>query len=164
MVTASKGGRRVPIGVLSAFADLAALIAALPHGSRAPLSIARWLQRPAATSWQQHSSWVDGGNQSSSRLAGRPSNNPAPRSLLRLRTRRATRRNGVHVYSRLASPKPKAPAHRAGAPAPSRAACTGWETGSYSPWAGSRDLLCSILISYAYDLNSRSSTLNRFSD
>src|SRR5580704_17436342 len=31
MVTLSKGGRRAPIGVLSAFAGLAGLIASLPH-------------------------------------------------------------------------------------------------------------------------------------
>src|ERR1700722_18163290 len=61
IVTLSKGGRRAPIGVLSAFADMAGLIAALPHGSRAALSIARWLLRPAAMAWQRHSSCVDGG-------------------------------------------------------------------------------------------------------
>src|SRR5277367_2365019 len=79
MVTLSKGGRRAPIGVLSAFAGLAALIAALPHGSRAPLSIARRPSRPTARARQRHSSSVDGGNQSTSRLAGRPSKGPAPR-------------------------------------------------------------------------------------
>src|SRR5580692_284391 len=64
MVTLSKGGRRTPIDILSTFADLAALIAALPHGSRAPLSVARWPSRPAARAWQRYSSCVDGDNQS----------------------------------------------------------------------------------------------------
>ena len=145
MVTLSKGGRRVPIGVLSAFADLVALVAVLSHGSRAPLSIARWLPRPAAKSWQRHSSWVDGGSQSSSRLAGRPSKSPAP--CFSCNCEPDGQQDAMACAFIPAQPRPpaksKAPAHCAGAPAPSRAAYTGWETGTYSPWAGSRDLLCS---------------------
>src|SRR5580704_4085586 len=166
MVTPSKGGRRVPIGVLSAFTGLAVLIAAPPHGSRAPLSNARWLPRPAAKSWQRHSSCVDGGNRSSSRLAGRPSNNPAPcfscdyepdgqqdtmmcafiPAWSRLQQSRKPRRIAPGLPHRLAQ---RARGGRL----------------ALIPRGRARDSYCvRVLISYAYDLNSRSSALNRSSD
>src|SRR5580692_10754464 len=166
MVTPSKGGRRAPIGILSAFTGLTALIAALPHGSRAPLSIARRLPRPAAKSWQRHSSCVDGGNRSSSRLAGHPSNSPASRFSCDYEPdgqQDAMTRAFIPAWSRLQqSQKPRRIAP--GLPHCLAQRARGGRL-ALIPRGRARDSYCvRVLIGYAYDLNSRSSALNRSSD
>src|SRR5580704_18935734 len=159
MVTASKGGRRVPIGVLSAFAGLAALIAVLLHGSRAPLSIARAPPRPAARAWQRHLSCVDGGNQTSSRLAGHPNNSPASRFSCDYEPdgqQDAMTRAFIPAWSRLQqSRKPRRIAP--GLPHCLAQRARGGRL-ALIPRGRARDSYrVRVLISYAYDLNSRSS-------